>query len=65
MSSTTDFDADWTPEAKANMQQEFGWSGAALFEQYNRFLSEGRWAEPGETIVEAFVEWARQTRPAR
>jgi hypothetical protein len=64
MQSPTDFDAEWTPEERAKIQQEFGWGGAALFEQYNRFLSEGGWAEPGETIAESFVEWARKQRPA-
>ena len=64
MHSSTDSDAIWTPEAKARIQQEFGWGGAALFEKYSRFLAEGGWAERGETVVEAFAEWARNNRPA-
>jgi hypothetical protein len=59
--SSTDGDAIWTPEARARIHQEFGWGGAALFEKYKRFLAEGGWAEPGETVVEAFADWARKT----
>jgi hypothetical protein len=64
MYSSTHFDAIWTPEAKVRIQQEFGWGGVALFEKYTRFLAEGGWAEPGETVVEAFAEWARKTSSA-
>jgi hypothetical protein len=64
MSSATESDAICSPEAKARIQQEFGWGGAALFEKYIRFLAEGGWAKPGETVVEAFAEWARKNGPA-
>jgi len=60
----SDIDAIWTPEAKAKIQQEFGWGGAALLEKYRQFLSEGGWAEHGETVEEAFAEWARKNGPA-
>jgi hypothetical protein len=55
-------DAIWTPEAKAKIQQEFRWGEGALLEKYNLFLVEGGWAEPGESTVEAFAEWARRGR---
>jgi hypothetical protein len=64
MNSSTDGDAIWTPEVKARIQQEFGWGGAALFEKYSRFLAEGGWAESGETVAEAFAEWARKNPAA-
>jgi hypothetical protein len=64
MKSSTDCNAIWTPEAKAKIQQEFGWGGGTLFEKYSRFLAEGGWAKPGETVVEAFAEWARKNGPA-
>ena len=64
MDTTTASDAIWTPEAKAIIQQEFGWGGAVLFEKYIRFPAEGGWAEPGETVAEAFAEWGRKNRPA-
>ena len=59
MDSSTDGDAIWTPEAKASVQQEFGWGGAALLEKYRLFLDAGGWAEGDETVVEAFAHWAR------
>jgi hypothetical protein len=64
MNLSTDGDAIWTPEARTNIQQEFGWGGAALFEKYIRFLEEGGWAEPGKTVVDAFADWARKKQPA-
>jgi hypothetical protein len=63
MDSHTEPDAIWTPEAKARVQQEFGWGGGALLEKYERFLAEGGWAEHGESVVDAFVEWARKRQP--
>ena len=56
----TEFDAIWTPEAKAKIQQEFGWGGGVLLEKYRRFLAEGGWAQPGKKVAEVFAEWARR-----
>ncbi len=60
MDSSTDFDAIWTPEAKVRIQQQLGWGVAVLFEKYTRFLADGGWAKPGETVLEAFTDWARK-----
>jgi hypothetical protein len=60
MHSKEEFDAIWTPEAKAKVQQECGLGGGALMEKYSDFLAAGGWAQPGKKVVEVFAEWARQ-----
>ena len=62
MNAWTDYDAIWTPEAKARIHQEFGWGSAALLEQFDRFLAVGGWATPARSVAEAFADWARKTR---
>src|SRR5262249_10578018 len=41
MHSPTEHDAIWTDEARARVQQEFGWGGGVLLEKYELFLAEG------------------------
>ena len=64
MHSPEEIDAIWTADAKAKIQQEFGWSGAALLEKYRLFLDAGGWAHDHETVEEAFAEWARKRQTA-
>jgi hypothetical protein len=62
MDLSSETDAIWSASARAKVQQEFGWSGAALHEKYMRFLADGGWAQPGEKIVDVFADWARKGR---